>query len=190
MITQLFENGARIVYVNGEWVPCFGGGISGGHQSSESQQRSGLLGSAYDGPATAQAYGRGVLMNKITDELASSPGATMNMGRQMLGSGKYGLGENADAGVEALGNYQFGQQSKNLSLRGQNTPENMSSVVGSSIQNMLPFLIPQMQQHQYAQFQAPQSLLSSARAAADYWSRSLGSQGSSNSSGFNFGILS
>jgi hypothetical protein len=106
----------------------------------------------------------------------------MNMGRQMLGSGKYGLGENADAGVEALGQYQFGQASKNGASRGQVNPENQSAIISSSMQNMLPFLIPQMQEHQYAQFQAPQSLMGNARTAADYWNRTLGSQSDAKSS--------
>jgi hypothetical protein len=159
-----------------------------GTSGSEAQSRSGLRGTTYEQPAAKQAYGQGMLMSNLNRQLFSNPGATMNLGRQMLPGGKYGLGENADAGVEAFGDYQFGQASSNSATRGQLNPENMSAVIGSSIQNMLPFLIPQLQQTQYAQFAAPQSLMQSAKTSADYWSRALGAQSDASSSSFNFGF--
>jgi hypothetical protein len=164
------------------------GGFGGGMQSSDSQSKmlTGLRGTPYEGNAAKQANDQGMLMSNLNNQMFSSPDAMMNFGKQMLPGGKFGLGENADAGVKALGDYQFGQASGNSATRGQVNPENMSAVIGSSMQNMLPFLIPQLQQHQYAQFNAPMSLMQSAKTSADYWSRALGSQADSSSSSFGF----
>lgn len=165
------------------------GGLGYNQNSSDSNFKSvqGLRGTQYEGRAADQSYGQGMKMSGLVNQMFKSPGATMNLGKEMMGSGKYGLGENADQGVEALGDYQFGQASGNSATRGQVNPENMSAVIGSSMQNMLPFLIPQMQQHQYAQFAAPQSLLQSAKTSADYWNRALGAQSDASSNSFGFG---
>jgi len=166
------------------------GGFGGGMNTSESQAKalSGLRGTPYEGNAAAQANSQGMLMSNLNKKLFSSPGAMMDFGKLMMPGGKYGLGENSDMGVEALGDYQFGKASGNSATRGQVNPENMSAVIGSSMQNMLPFLIPQLQQHQYAQFAAPMSLMQSAKTSADYWSRALGSQSDQSSSSFGFNM--
>ena len=188
---QQFPNGAIIVLVNDEWVPVFAGGQGGGSYSqskSRASQESGLRGTAYEGNAAKQANDQGMIGSNLVNQLSQSPGSMMNYGRQAMPSGHYGLGENVDQGVEALGNYQFGQASKDSATRGQVNPENMSGVIGSSIQNMLPFLIPQMQQHQYQQFMAPQSMAHLANQSADYWNRALGAKGSSKSDAFGFNV--
>lgn len=165
------------------------GGVGGNYSESESQFKSlqGLRGTRYEGNAAKQSNDQGMLMSNLNKQMFSSPGATMDLGKQMMPGGKYGLGENADQGVEALGDYQFGKASGNSATRGQVNPENMSAVIGSSMQNMLPFLIPQLQQQQYAQFAAPQSLMQSAKTSADYWNRALGAQSDASSSSFGFG---
>ena len=160
-----------------------GGGSSKSSQQSTSKQESGLRGTAYEDNAAKQANDEGMRMSNLNTQLFSSPGATMDMGKQMYAGGKYGLGETADQGVEALGRYQFGLSSGESATRGQLRPENQSAVIGSSIQNMLPFLIPQMQQTQQNQFMAPQTLMASAKNSADYWNRALGAQGESQSTG-------
>ena len=186
---QQFPNGAIIVLVNDEWVPVFAGGQGGmsyNQSKSRASQETGLRGTPYAGNAAQQANDQGMVGSNLVNQVSQSPVGMLNYGRQALPSGHYGLGENVDQGVEALGNYQFGQASKDSATRGQTSPENMSGVIGSSIQNMLPFLIPQLQQHQYQQFTAPQSMLNLATQSADYWNRALGSQGKSASDAFGF----
>lgn len=167
-----------------------GGAVMGGFgvSKSESEQASGLRGSEFEGPAQHQAYNAGVGMSNLSNQLLSSPGSMLNYGRQMIPGGQYGLGENVDRGVEALGNYQFGQASKSGAMRGQIRPENITGILGSAIQNSLPFLIPQLQQHQYAQFQAPQGLMQTARGASDYWASVLGGKGNASAFGFNAAV--
>lgn len=168
------------------------GYASGAYNESESQQRAnsvtGLRGSDYGGNAAKQANDQGMLMSNLSNQLFRTPQATMDFGRSMLDSGRYGLGTNADAGVEQLGKYMHSLSSADYGSRGFLSPENQSAVTGSAMTNALPQLIPQMQQFQLAQFQAPQNLLNTARTSADFWSRALGSQsdssGSSNSWGF------
>lgn len=166
------------------------GGLGGSYNESESNFKSnqGLRGTKYEDNAAQQSNDQGMLLSKLSNKLTSSPGAMMSMGKKMMPGGKYGLGENADQGVEALGDYQFGKASGNSATRGQVNPENMSAVIGSSMQNMLPFLIPQLQQQQYQQFQAPQSLMQTAKTSADYWNRALGAQSDASSSSFGFGM--
>lgn len=161
-----------------------GGGGSFQMAESEAKSRTGLRGTQYQGNAEKQANNQGMLMSDLNEQLFSSPQATMNLGKQMYDGGKYGLGNVADSGVEALGRYQFGQASGEAATRGQLNPDNFSAVVGSSIQNMLPFLIPQMQQTQQSQFMAPQSLMQGAKTSADYWNRALGSESDASSSSF------
>jgi hypothetical protein len=62
----------------------------------------------------------------------------------------------------------------------------MSGVIGSAISNSLPYLIPQMQNFQAMQFMAPQNLMNTAKASADYWNRALGAQSDSSASAFGF----
>lgn len=167
------------------------GGLGGSYNQNESSSKfdayQGLRGTQYQTQAADQAYRQGMNLSHLSNQLMSSPGAMMNMGRQMMPNGRYGLGENADSAVESLGNLQFGKASANSATRGQVNPENMSAVIGSSMQNMLPYLIPQIQQHQYAQFHAPQDLMQTARQSADYWNQALGSQSNAQSNSFGFG---
>jgi hypothetical protein len=123
--------------------------------------------------------------------MMQDPSNWMNFGRRMLPGGKFGMGENADAGVGEYGNMMFNNASANSAFKGQTSPENMSNVIGSAVTNSLPFLIPQMQQFQQMQFMAPQSLMGTARASADYWNRALGAQSDSSSynDSFGFGVM-
>ena len=162
------------------------GGFGYSQQQQQSHNETGLRGTQYFDNAAGQANASGNAMSGLSKTLMSSPSAMMNYGRQMMPGGQYGLGENADSAVKAMGDYQFGRASGNSATRGQVNPDNMSAVIGSSMQNMLPFLIPQIQQFQQSQFNAPQSLMSTARSAGDYWNQALGSQGSASGSGFGF----
>lgn len=159
-------------------------------QSAQSKSVTGLRGTGYEGQAAEQAYKQGMNLSNLSNTLTSSPDAMMNYGRLMLPGGKFGFGENADAGVEQYGNLMFNKASGSGAARGQNSPEAMNSIIGSAITNSLPFLIPQLQATQYAQFKAPQDLMQTAKVSADYWSRVLGGQSdaSSSGSGFQFGI--
>lgn len=157
-----------------------------GSQDSSSQQRSGLRGTPYEDEAAQNIAAGGRQLTNFSNQMMASPQAMLNYGKQMLPGGKYGLGENSDAAVEQLGNYQFNKASADSSTRGQLSPNNMSNVIGSSIQNSLPFLIPQIQAFQTQQFMAPQGLYAMAKSSADYWNRALGAQADSSYSGFNF----
>lgn len=162
------------------------GGFGYNQSKSNSESESGLRGTSGFGNAVNQATNQGNQMSNFVNQMFQSPGAMLNFGQQANPDGQYGLGSNVDKGVEALGNYQFGQQSKNLAMRGQQSPENISSVIGSSIQNMLPFLIPQMQQQRQSQLNAPLSLFEMAKQSSDYWGRQLGSKSNASSSSFGF----
>lgn len=162
------------------------GGLGYSQAKSKSSQESGLRGTPYESRSQDQAYRAGTNLAQFSQSAQQDPRYLMNIGRQMLPGGKYGLGENVDQGVEALGDYSFSQASKSGAMRGQNSPQNTQAVVGSAIQNMLPFLIPQLQQQQQSQFTAPMGLFDIAAKNADYWGRVLGSQGSSSSSSFGF----
>jgi hypothetical protein len=162
------------------------GGFGYNQQKSKSSQQSGLRGTQYEGAAANQAYNQGMNATNFGNQMLSRPGAQLDYGQQMLPGGQYGLGQNVDRGVQALGDYSFGQASKSGAMRGQMSPENTQGVVGSAIQNMLPFLIPQLQNMQTQQFQAPQGLFNMAQQNADYWNRALGASGQSSGSGFGF----
>ena len=162
------------------------GGIGYNQSKGNSESESGLRGTSGFGNAVNQATNQGNQMSNFTNQMFSSPGAMLNFGQQANPSGRYGLGSNVDKGVEALGDYQFGKQSGNLAMRGQTSPENMSSVIGSSVQNMLPFLIPQMQNQRDSQLNAPLSLFEMAKQSSDYWGRTLGSKSRASQSAFGF----
>lgn len=164
-----------------------------GMSSSEQQSKTvtGLRGTGYEGPAAAEAYKEGKRMSDLNETVFKTPQSMMDFGRQMIPSGRYGLGENADTGVEQYGKFLFGNTSADYAGRGHLSPENQAGVIGSAIVNSLPFLIPQMQQFQLGQFMAPQSLQQMAKTSADYWNRALGAQSEARgqSDGFNFGIF-
>lgn len=169
-----------------------GGWGSASYQQADSQQqsssRTGLRGTGYQGNAEQQTNEQGMQLSNFANQMASSPGAMMGFGKQMIDGGKYGLGANADSGVEQYGADMFNKYSASGASKGQMSPENQSGVIGSAIQNSLGTLIPQQQAMQLAQFNAPMNLLNTARTSADFWNRALGAQsdasGSSNSFGF------
>jgi hypothetical protein len=164
----------------------------GGYQESESQSqtRTGLRGTPYEGQAAEQAFKQGMLMSDFTNRMFSSPDALLGFGQQMLPGGRYGLGAPTDTAVEQLGRMMFSNASAGGAFRGQLSPENQTAVIGAAMQNMLPYLIPQIQQFQTAQFLAPQSLFNLARTSADYWNRALGAQSDTSSQSFGFNVLS
>lgn len=164
----------------------------GGYEQSESQSqtRTGLRGTQYEGQAAEQAFNQGMLMSDFTNRMFASPGALLGFGQQMLPGGKYGLGIPSDAAVERLGRIMFSNASAGGAFRGQLSPENQTAVIGAAMQNMLPYLIPQIQQFQAAQFLAPQSLFNLARTSADYWNRALGAQSDTSSQSFGFNVRS
>ena len=164
------------------------GGSSG---SSEARSSVGLRGTQYEGEAASQAVGQGRYLSNLTNQFMESPQAMFQFGRSMLPEGRYGVGLYADKGVESLFDYAFAGKSGEAASRGMLAPENRSAIVGSTMQNIMPQLIPFMQQAQMAQFMAPQNLIQAAKTSADYWNRALGAQSDASSSnfGFNFGIL-
>lgn len=158
---------------------------------SQSRTRTGFRGTEYEDEAATLGFRSGKNLTDFGKRLMD-PQTYRMLGEQYLPGGKYGLGSNADKAVGEYGNMMFGKASANSAFQGQVTPENMSSVIGSAITNSLPYLIPQIQQYQLAQYRAPQDMFSMAKQVADYWSRSLGaeSDSSSSGSGFGFGIYS
>lgn len=166
----------------------FGGTSSG----SEARSRVGLRGTAYEDEAANQAVGQGRHLSSLTNRFMESPQAMYQFGRSMLPEGKYGVGQYADRAVEQMTDYALNKSSADYGSRGFVSPENRGAIAGSAMQNVMPQLIPYMQQAQMAQFMAPQNLIQSAKTSADYWSRALGAQSdaSSSSFGFNFGVLS
>lgn len=171
--------------------------VGGGSQESSSQSTSrvGLRGTRYEGEAADQTVGQGRQLSRISDTLINptlerDPQSYFNFGASMLPGGKYGLGLNADKAVEEFGTMMHGKASGDYGARGFLSPENRGAITGSAIQKSLPFLIPQIQQMQMAQFMAPQSLMQTAKTSADFWNRALGAQSdaSSSSSGWNFGF--
>lgn len=173
------------------------GSMNYNEQSSQQQSssRTGLRGTQYAGNAATQANEQGMLMSGLNQatvgaSLTQSPDAMFRFGQQALPGGKYGLGENADSGVEALGQYMHGIASGDYGQRGFLSPENRGAVTGSAMQRVLPQLVPQQQQFQLAQFMAPQNMMNMAKTSADYWNRALGAQSdaSGSGSGFGFGV--
>lgn len=156
-------------------------------QESQSQTRTGLRGTVHQDAAADQAFAGGMKLTNFADSMMSQPKAQLALGQAMMPGGKYGLGESADTAVEKYGNFMFGKQSASGASRGMMSPENMSGVIGSAVTNALPFLIPQIQQFQQAQFMAPQSMFGFAKSAADYWNKALGAQSDSSSSGSSYG---
>lgn len=164
-------------------------------QSSQNQSQSltGLRGTEYGGNAARQANDQGMLMSGLNQatvgaSLTQSPDAMFRFGQAALPGGQYGLGENADRGVEALGQYMHGIASGDYGARGFLSPENRAAVTGSAMQRVLPQLIPQQQQFQLAQFMAPQNMMSMANTSADFWNRALGAQSTASGSGSGFGF--
>lgn len=163
------------------------GSFNYGESESESRTRTGLRGTAYQNQAVDEAYYRGQDLNKLGASLMT-PQGWRSTAEQLMPTGRFGMGANADQAVQEYGNMMFGRASANSATRGQVNPENMSAVIGSSITNSLPYLIPQIQQFQAQQFMAPTSLFSTAKGVADYWNRSLGAESDSSSSAYNFGM--
>jgi hypothetical protein len=174
-----------------------GFGSNATRQAAQSEGASGLRGTAYEGQAAASGYGAGQQMsgvlNRAFNRVHESPEQYYEFGKQLLPGGRYGLGSNADSGVNEYGRDMFSRTSADMGSRGFVSPEAQGGVIGSAIQRSLPSLIPQQQAFQLAQFQAPQNLVQTAGSAADYWARLLGSRqtGSStgSSNGFNFSIV-
>ena len=135
-----------------------GGWGSFGYGQSESDARSasGLRGTAYQNQAAEQSYNAASNYQNVANEFQRDPfhfqGKT---GAELLPGGRYGLGSNADAGVEEMINYANSLSSADVGSRGFLHPENRANVVGSAVTRALPGLIPQLQQWQMNQFQAP-----------------------------------
>jgi hypothetical protein len=130
-------------------------------------------------------HGEGQKLSAMSSRLGT-PQGWRSAAEEMMPTGRYGFGANTDKAVEGYGDMMFGKQSANFAARGMNAPENMSGVIGSAISNSLPYLIPQMQNFQAMQFMAPQNLMNTAKASADYWNRALGAQSDSSASAFGF----
>lgn len=175
------------------------GYAAGNYNEQSSEQRSnsviGLRGTEYGANAARQANDQGMLMSGLNQatvgaSLTQNPQAMFNFGQAALPGGKYGVGSNADSGVEALGQYMHGIASGDYGSRGFLSPENRAAVTGSAMQRVLPQLVPLQQQFQLAQFMAPQNMMNMAKTSADYWRNAFGgqSEGSGSSDGFGFGI--
>lgn len=166
-----------------------GWGSLGYNQSeSEAKSRTGLRGTAYEGEAASQAAGQGRHLSTLTDKFMESPQSMYQFGRNMLPEGKYGVGQYADRASEQMMDYALDNSSADYGSRGFVSPENRTAIAGSAMQNVLPQLIPQMQQMQMAQFMAPQNLMQAAKTSADYWNRALGAQSDASSSSFGFQV--
>lgn len=175
-----------------------GFGANRSQQASQSLAETGLRGTPYDNHSATQLYRTGMQLNNVVDQglenVRQDPGQYFKFGQALLPGGRFGVGSNADAGVNEYGRNMFSQTSADMGSRGFVSPENQGGVIGSAIQRSLPQLIPQMMQFQQAQFQAPQSLFDAARLRADFWNQARGarqsSSGEGEGTGFNFGITS
>lgn len=169
------------------------GSLGYGESESQAQSRTGLRGTAYEGGAASNAFQAGTNYQNLFNQFMTSPfqfaGQT---GSQMLPSGKFGLGSNADSAVSEMMTQLHGLSSADMGSRGFLHPENRANVIGSAITRALPTLIPQIQQWQTQQFQAPLSLYAfageQARGVGDLWGRLLGAQSDASSSAFNFNV--
>lgn len=154
---------------------------------------SGLRGTQYQGTAEDQGVAAGQRLTSEANALLANPQMFRGQtGQQLLPGGRYGLGSNSDAAVDELSRQMFSRTSANTAGRGFVSPENQGMVAGSAMQSVLPQLIPQAQQWQLQQFQAPMQLgqyaLSVAKQPADYWNQALGAQSQSSGSQFGFGF--
>lgn len=157
-----------------------------------------MRGTPYDALSATQLYRSGTQLNNVVDQgvenLRQNPGQWYQFGSQLMPGGRYGVGVNADAGVNEYGRNMFSQTSADMGSRGFMSPENQGGVIGSAIQRSLPQLIPQMMAFQQQQFNAPMSLIEAARSRADFWNQARGarqtSSGEGEGTGFNFGITS
>ncbi len=113
-------------------------------------------------------------------------------GSQMLPGGRFGLGSNADSGVNEMLSRVFGFQSANSAARGQIQPESFGNVAGSAVTRALPSLIPQIQAWQQAQFQAPMMVggydMGNAANVANAYGQATGQQSNMTGNQFGFGF--
>lgn len=159
--------------------------------SAESQQFSGLRGTQYQGAAEGRANAASNISQNWTKGVMQNPMLFMGQNAEQLNpSGRFGLGFNADRGVEEMGKQMYGMASAQNAIRGRLTPEGANAAAGSAMTQALPQLIPQLMAYQQWQFQQPMGLNQYAANVANQNAQTqfqgLGSQykGESNSFGF------
>lgn len=164
---------------------------------SQSKQQadaySGLRGTDAQDYSKEQTVQAGNVLTNQANQILQNPLQWRGMGgAQLLPGGRYGLGSNADSAVDELGRQMFSRTSADMAGRGYVSPENQAGVAGSAMQSVLPQLIPNIQQWQQAQFQAPLSLgqyaMQVAGQPANFWNQTLGAQSQSKSNQFSFGF--
>lgn len=164
-----------------------------GTSKQQSQAYSGLRGTSSQDYAQDQTVQAGNILTNQANEILRNPMQFRGLsGSQLLPGGRYGLGSNADTAVDELGRQMFSRTSADMAGRGYVSPENQAGVAGSAMQSVLPQLIPNIQQWQQAQFQAPLSLgqyaMLVAQQPANFWNQALGAQSQSSGNQFSFGF--
>jgi len=119
--------------------------FSGGQSRSTSESFSGLRGTGYFNP-TVKSTGSGYTFGL---DLAKQRAGETNP-FQLNASGLTAAQQNA---FNTLGQQMFGNVSSNYASRGFLSPENVSGVVGSSLQQVAPQLMGQVFQNQMGQQQ-------------------------------------
>ncbi len=114
--------------------------FSGGQSRSTSESWSGLRGTGYFNPA-AKAAGQGYTFGM---DLAKQRAQETNP-FQLNAQGLTGAQQNA---FNTLGQQMFGNVSSNYAGRGFLSPENVSGVIGSSLQQVAPQLMDQIFKNQ------------------------------------------
>ena len=168
-----------------------GGGFN--QNESNSEQFSGLRGTQHQDRAADRTNQAGDMAQQWTQQVMANPMLHNGMTAEQINpSGQYGLGFNADRGVQELSKQMYGQASAQGALRGRLTPEGANAAAGSALTQSLPQLIPQLQAFQQWQFQQPMNLNKYVGDMANQnlagQGQQLGSQGKGESSGFGFGF--
>jgi len=81
--------------------------------------------------------------------------------RSLTPSGQFGLMPEAEAGVSGMIRQALSRVSGSEASRGFVSPENIPNVAGSSIQNILPQLLPMIQAYQQFRMMLPEQLYGS-----------------------------
>lgn len=162
------------------------GFFSGGKSWNTSDTYSGLRGTNYfDSLASRTPGDYNFGMNTIRGRVADS---------NPLGLTANGLTNAQNAAFNTLGKQMFGDVSSNYASRGFLSPDNISGVIGSSLQQVAPQLMGQIYQNQMGnqsvmsdRFAALNSLLNSGQGLLGSYTHSAGN---TTSGGLGYGLLS
>lgn len=168
-------------------------GFNFGKSDSEAKQESGLRGTEYFGKTAADASDALSRTKALTDSITGSNFGEYRgqRGEDMFDPGQFGLGAASDQAVQKMLSYSLSRMSAEGAGRGMLSPENTPAVAASATRQVLPQLLPQISEMAKWIYQLPemwkQSLLGYNTNTANSFAPFLGAQGSSSSSGFNFG---